>query len=135
MTISEHWVFFWLCFLGLWIAYANLMTLYHQTKGKWPEKIRKPLLYILGVPFIILDVIFNIIYGTIMFIELPDFKNAHFKHMPTFTERCSKHLHNEWEKEDHTWRFKLAKFICHYMLEPWDYNHCGLAKLRNGVTL
>ena len=124
---------FALYFLGLWIAYANLMVLKNNYEDKFPEWLKKLLTYGLGVPFILLDVLFNVIYGTLMYLELPDFKNCHWKYLPTFTERCSRHLHAEWSRPSKTWRFKLAWFICHYMLEPWDYNHCGLAKLKNGI--
>ena len=125
--------FFPIAFIGLYIAYVNLMLLKNKIADKLPKFIQYILTYVLGVPFILLDVAFNVVYGSIMFIELPAFGNSHWKFLPTFTERCSRHLHNEWEKEHKSWRFRLAKAICKYMLEPWDYNHCGLEKLKDGV--
>lgn len=131
MTLEKHIYLFIIFFVVLWLAYANLMIIYHKFYHKMPKGIRNILLYGLGVPFIIADVIFNIIYGSIMFLELPNISSkTHFKFMPTFTERCADHLEAEWNKEDKSWRFKLARLICHYLLEPWDPNHCGLKALR-----
>lgn len=135
MTLEEHIYLFIIFFVVLWLTYANLMIIYHKFYHKMPKGIRNILLYGLGVPFIIADVIFNIIYGSILFLELPNFKNTHFKFMPTFTERCSRHLHNEWERQDKSWRYRIAYFLCHYLLEPWDPNHCGMESLRKASYL
>lgn len=33
-----------------------------------------------------------------------------------------------------SWRGRLATFICFYLIEPWDWNHCGLAELMTRKT-
>lgn len=119
----------------LWVLYANLVTLKNKLEGKIPGWLEKPLGLFLGVPFIILDVIFNIVYGSVLFLKLPDFRNRHWKYMPTFTERCRDVLIREHLRENRSWRYKLAHLICHYMLEPWDPNHCGLLSLQKGMGL
>lgn len=133
------WFFDWgnfaVYFLLLYVAYANLMVIKNNYADSMPKWLKIFLTYVLGVPFVLLDVLFNVIYGTVLFVELPDFGGAHWKGLPTFTERCSRHLRQQWGAEDKNWRFHVAYFICHYLLEPWDYNHCGLAKLKHGVTL
>lgn len=114
-------------FIGLWILFANLVTIknkYEDTMPMWGQHLFR---YFVALPFIILDVLFNIVYGTVMFLRLP--RGRGWKGW-TFTERCSLILEEEWSSENKSWRFKLALFICHYMLEPWDYNHCGLSELR-----
>lgn len=42
----------------------------------------------------------------------------------TFTSRLKHYLRAQPE----SWRGKLALFMCKYMVEPWDFNHCGLNK-------
>lgn len=115
-------------FVGLWILFANLVVIRNNHIKKMPKPIQVLFDMFVAAPFIILDVLFNIVYGTLLFLRLP--RTTKLKGW-TFTERCSKILREEWDSPDKSWRFKLAKFICHYMLEPWDYNHCGLARLNN----
>lgn len=140
---------FLLFFALLYVAYANLMIIYHKYSNNLSHKTRLVLMYGLGVPFILADVLFNIIYGTLMFAQLPNFKNRHFKYLPTFTERCADILKKEWgvqtKRPFDFWgsikhilghkRFYLAYFICHYLLEPWDPNHCGMESLRKASYL
>lgn len=89
-----------------------------MTWKKYADKIPKPLHYpliLIAIFGYIIDVLFNIIYGTVIFWELP-------KHL-TLSSRLREILIRE---DESAWQFKIAYFMCHYMIEPWDYNHCGL---------
>lgn len=100
-------------FFFLWFLFINAMTW-----KKYKEKIPKPLLLIL-YPIVAVgyigDILFNIIFGTVLFLELPHYKRL------TLTARMQRLLIT-----DGGWRFKIAYFICRKLLEPWDPNHCGL---------
>lgn len=130
MSFAEHINFAIFAFIGLWVLFANLITIQNKFMGTAHKYVVFVFKYFVAFPFIILDVLFNIVYGTIMFLELPNFKTAHYRYLPTFTERLADRLELEWFNEQKSWRWYLSKFICKYMLEPWDYNHCGLASLR-----
>lgn len=86
---------------------------------KHADKLPRPIYYILyaiGYTVFILDIIWNIIFGTVLFMQLPH------KDRLTLTHRMKYILIT-----DDGWRFKLAHFICKYIIEPWDWNHCGLS--------
>ena len=77
------------------------------------------------------DVIFNIIYGTIMFVQLPDFKtaNVHWKifKFPTLSERMKDILRGgKGDTLTGKYRFYVSRGICRYLIEPWDKGHCGI---------
>jgi hypothetical protein len=57
-----------------------------------------------------LDVLFNLVVGTLLFLELP-------RHW-TFTARCKNHL------SDIGWRGRLARWICNGWLNPGEPGHC-----------
>ncbi len=103
----------------LWIFFINVMT-WKANKERIP-KFMHPILYILTFVGIVVDVVFNIVYGTIIFAKLPHYKRL------TFSARLSYVLIKESQL---SWRFKIAYLICTKLIEPWDYNHCGLAKLK-----
>ena len=102
-------------FFVLWVLFINIMTA-KKYKDKIPKVLLYPLYIVFGVGYIG-DVLWNVIFGTLLFLELPDFK------APTLSDRLSYLI-----VTDDGWRFKIAYFICKYMIEPWDYNHCGLNK-------
>lgn len=76
---------------------------------------------ILVIAFVVFDVIYNFTIGTLIFLELPSLKRK------TLTLRLRYILFTkaEWE-----WRFKLAYFMCKYMIEPFDWGHCRLHKIK-----
>lgn len=41
------------------------------------------------------------------------------------TQRLKKYI----KEQPETWRGKVSIFVCKYMIEPWDWNHCGLEDL------
>jgi len=96
------------------------MTLKKHQK-KIPKYIQYLILPVVGPLFILgylIDVAFNIVYGTVLFMERP-------RHW-TLSERLREILITE---EPDTYKWKLAYIFCHYLIEPWDKNHCGLKNL------
>lgn len=73
--------------------------------------------------FLVRDAIYNYTAGTILFWEFAD------NDRKTLTARVTHILHSGLYYEDE-WRFKLALFICKYMIEPIHFGHCALSRLR-----
>lgn len=65
------------------------------------------------------DVLFNILIGTLLFLELPELKRL------TFTARCQKHLNTEdaW-KGKARYRYLVAAWVCEGWLNPSEPGHC-----------
>ena len=105
-------LYLYLLFYGTWIFYVAFMHLKeheHEVKDKLGI-----LWYGLAPIFIfalLLDVLFNFIWGTIIFLEIP--------RELLFTSRCQRHL-----KESQGWRLRNAHFVCTYLLNPFDPEHC-----------
>jgi len=59
---------------------------------------------------LIVDVAFNWIIGTIVFLEVPK--------ETLFTGRCERWLY------DRTWRGAVARWFCSQLLNPFDKDHC-----------
>lgn len=62
----------------------------------------------------ILDLLFNITFGSLLFRELWSYKH------PLFTQRCEKFY---WEVD--TWRGTRARWFCDGWLNPFEAGHCG----------
>lgn len=104
-------------FYVLWALYVMVMNM---KRAKDNGTLTKLALF-LGYPWlfigIVLDVIFNWVFGTILFLEFP--KSG------VFTSRLKRHRF----KDD--WRGKVATFICIQLLDTFDPNpngHCGQKK-------
>lgn len=69
--------------------------------------------------FVVVDVLYNYTFGSILFWEIAD------NDRKTLTARLKHILHSGFYKK-YEWRFRLALFMCKYMISPWDWNHCGL---------
>ena len=69
-----------------------------------------PLLWV----FMVLDVVFNITVGSMIFLELP--------HEWLFTQRLQRHLRDD----PSSWRYKTADWLCTNLLDPFDPagRHC-----------
>jgi len=66
-----------------------------------------------------------------MFLQKPDFAGAHFKWkgigFPTLTERLRDILRGgRGTIFMRRYQYYLARFICRYLVEPWDKAHCGM---------
>jgi hypothetical protein len=115
----------------LWIFFVNIMWLKHN-KEKVPLWLHKPLM---GVVIIggIWDGLFNIIFGTVLLIGWPDFKGAKW-HFPLLTHRLRGIIRaNKQDTILDRYRFYLSRFICRYLVAPWDKNHCGLENIGQNV--
>jgi hypothetical protein len=113
----EHTTWFLLSMLVLWIFFVNVMTWKHHEE-KIPKYL-KPILWVIAFIGYIYDIVFNIIYGSIMFLEPPHWERL------TLSARLSHILIVE---NDDSWRWKTAYWICTTLIEPWDQGHCGLSE-------
>ena len=63
------------------------------------------------------DVLWNILFGTALFAQLP---------LADKDQTLTKRLNNIIRHTPYAgWRSRLARFICIYMLNPHDAGHCG----------
>jgi len=93
--------------VGTFLGYVKVMIYYR----KWKAGEAKWFHYLIGAPlgaiFLPIDMILNIIVGSILFLELP----REF----LFTARLDRHARKG---------SKLAQWICKYILNPFDEGHC-----------
>lgn len=87
-----------------------------KRKEQIPKWLLYPLYGIVAIGLVV-DVLFNLVYGTIMFMQWPSYKRL------TLTARL-KHIIDFQPKDSR--RFKLAIFLCKYLIEPWDAGHCRI---------
>jgi len=101
---------------ALWILFINIMAWKHNKDmiSWWVL----PFLYPIVVLGYLVDVYFNIVFGTVVFLELPK--------QLTLSERMREIL----KRPDRDYKFKISKFICRYLVEPHDPNHCGLDNIK-----
>lgn len=99
-------------FYGTFLFYVAFMNIKeHRAKIKDKIGIIWHGLWPVFILALISDVLFNWIIGTIYYRELP----KEF----LFTARCARHL------EGTGIQLARAQFICTYLLNPFDNNHCG----------
>lgn len=98
-------------FIILWVLFTNIMV-WKEKEHFIPTWLKFFLYPIVAVAYI-LDVLFNWIFGTVLFLQLPK--------KPTLSERLRRILLTE-----DGWRWGLAFHICKHYIEPWDQGHCGL---------
>lgn len=93
-----------------WVLYLAIMNLAQNQHELTPfsRAIAYPVLAV-GIVF---DVAFNLIVGTVVFVEPP----MQF----LFTDRCKKHI------DKLTWRGDVARWFCRNLLDPFDASgsHC-----------
>ena len=112
--------------IGLFLSTYMIFVLIFWAKANQkslPKVLQWVIMGLGGIGFIG-DVVFNIMFATVIWLELPDFKGAHFYYMPTLTER----MRDTIKAGKPGYRMTLSIFICKYMLEPWDFGHCNLAR-------
>src|SRR6478609_4225808 len=100
---------------GLWGLYLMYVALHASMKnGKFQQapKLVQGLSYFLLVFMVTADVLFNVVFGSFLFLELPSVRAL------TFTARCSGHL------KDDNWRGDLARWVCEGWLNIFEENHC-----------
>lgn len=74
--------------------------------------------------FAIYDGFYNFTWGAFVFWEFGTWERR------MLTMRLYDYIHDQ----PLSWRGRLATFICFYLIEPWDWNHCGLAELMTRKT-
>lgn len=91
----------------LYLAIMNLAQNRHQLTS-FSKAIAYPILAV-GIVF---DIAFNMIVGTIAFVEPPM--------QLLFTDRCKKHIDKQ------NWRGDVARWFCRNLLDPFDESesHC-----------
>lgn len=107
--------------LLLWLFFVNVMRWKDQL-ATMPlrEKLYK---YPLGYIGFAGDILWNIVFATVLFIQRPPGDNIHDW---TLTHRLRVILRNKNPEKLDIYRRGLAMFMCKYMIEPWDPGHCGL---------
>ena len=112
MNIINFIGLFFASFYILWFMYMAIMNLKRAKENGTLSKLA----FTLGIPWLILgyllDVLFNWVFGTVLFLELP--KSG------VFTSRLKRH----YKKQN--WRGKLARFLCTNLLDAFDPSgkHC-----------
>lgn len=99
----------------LWISWVLVTALAYR----YGKDTRKPLVKLMFALFLLLDVTYNVVFASLLFLQRPNLKRL------TLTARLRYILLSGTVGED-TWRFKWAQIICKSMISPRDYNHCGL---------
>lgn len=97
----------------LWLAFIGTMQVIGDVKNKANLNLVQKIVIAL---FVILDVVYNYTYGTVLFLEFAELNRS------TLTSRLKGYL----KEQPTSWRGKLSYCICKYLISPWDWNHCGL---------
>jgi len=103
-------IFFWLFFIVFAVAKDRMLP---KAQGSVAEV---PVLWVF-LAFGAFDVAYNVTLGSLIFWQLPA------RHRWTLSARLRYILRTEQATE---WRFKLARFICLKLIEPWLPQHCAL---------
>ena len=107
--------------LVLWLGFIAIMGIVDDAKDREDLSFWQKVGVVLFV--LLLDVPHNYTAAVILFLGLPPGKGNH-----TLTERMRFYLHTT--QYYRTWRWYLSRFICRYMVEPWDKGHCRLERLK-----
>lgn len=98
---------------GFWLLFLAVMSLYRAYKLKTIGKLA----FYLGYPAVIvgalIDVIFNVLIGTVLFLDWP--------REWLFTQRLIRYKIAYFD-----WRNRIAVYICEELLDPFDIGqgHC-----------
>ena len=102
--------------VSTWFSWGIYLTIMHLKTLRDQNKLT-PAAKVLGYPwvfiFLFMDVAYNIVIGSIIFLELP--------HEWLFTARVSR------LNDGDNWRGKLARYLCTQLLDPFDPagKHCS----------
>lgn len=101
--------------LGVTYIFYLLFLVYAAAAPKWSTLPIWPKLLLLpiGVVFYVLDVCFNVIIGSLLFLQLPTMKTS------TLTKRMAAN-----KSVAYGWRKTLATWICGNLLDPFAQGHC-----------
>lgn len=98
---------------GFYLAYVTLRVARDNGKLAQTPLVVRAVCWAILITGFVLDMLFNVTIGTVMFRELPEIRRL------TFTARCSKHLKSEGFRGD------MARFVCDGWLNPFQAGHCG----------
>ncbi len=104
--------------LILWLFWIFFARMYKSLFSPDMNIVEKIILYGIGYLFLAVDIAYNITYGSILFLQLPS------KYRLTFSERLRYTLQN-----DTGWRYRLARAICLYLVDPHQPGHCRVGEL------
>ena len=110
----------WLLFVFVFWAKKN--------QDRIPKWLHKPIIGLAAVGYV-LDALVNIFVMPVIFWEWADFKTARVKYLPTVSERLRDILRLRTSIEYRSRRYGVAHWMCRYLIEPYDKNHCGLDNL------
>jgi hypothetical protein len=108
-TLLYLWIF--------WVFFVAVMAIYRQYLAKKLTAVEK----FLGLPVVIigaaLDIFCEYTIATVIFLDVPPLKELYV------TRRLIRYIKTEPKTE---WRYKLAYWICHKMLDNFDPTgqHC-----------
>lgn len=108
--------------IALWVFFIVAATLKEKILDKERHPILEAIALFVGFWFVVVDVIYNYTYGALLFMEMASGRRK------TLTARL-KHILHSGEYQSDSWRYRLAVFMCKYMIEPWDFGHCALDNL------
>lgn len=101
----------WLLY-ALYLSYCTLRQM--RDTGRLAAMPRIVRFHCWGILYaaLALDIVFNIIVGTLVFMELPELRRL------TFTMRCKKWMTVEGRRGD------IARWVCESWLNPAEPGHC-----------
>lgn len=113
---------------ALWLAYVFIITGLHIYLG-WSRTTRirvavlaAPLLVmfaVIGLAGLIMDVLYNITIGTVLFLDPPAAARE------TFTLRLKRYKHMQPHTALERWRHRAALWLCANLLDPFEKGgHC-----------
>ena len=112
--ISLYTTLLWLFF----IAAANVKNMYEKALlSPLQRTLAKPFVY----AFFVCDVLYNVSYGSLLYLEMPHPKRL------TLSQRIQAILRRRKKSNlDKYWRKPIGKFMACYMINPWDAGHIEL---------
>lgn len=106
----------------LWVLFASLMTM----KAKHEQGNLSRIAYLFGYYILLpigalVDAFYNWTFAIILFgFDLPE--------EVMLTSRLQRYIHED--KWAWSWQRTLALWLCQYLIEPWDYDHCSMSKVK-----
>lgn len=119
----------------LWIFFVNVMVFRDKILEKYDSGLPGVVTKVVGVILVLVaglwDILFNVVIVSLIMWQLPptasdyDVTKGHKRKNFTLSERFKLILYYD---DKHSKRYKVAKFACKYLIEPWDYKHCAFDK-------
>ena len=105
---------------ALWMLFATLMAMRDRHElGRLPRWAFYIGTYVILPVGALVDALYNWTFASVLFLDYPQ--------ELMLTSRLKRYLR---DSESTEWRFYVAMWICKYLVEPHDFNHCGMEKFR-----